>query len=247
MPTQTLRFGISDGALRAATWKLWTPSKKVDVYLACRALHGELKASLHTSGKWHVGYTGQFYQEKVASSGGQGPKNRFVQEWSRPRPLSSGITLAYRILTPYSAVSSPIGAKDAVVTWLPNCPPGKATEIDIFLIPAYKHVTGWPGKNTMGARLVGCYALPNGDSVWVVYWVTDMPDLSGTSRGRGRFYTGKTTRDLDFNQLRLIAFSHHEQDGSRVIYDLAAKRDVVQTIGITQGQILKTKCWFSGS
>jgi hypothetical protein len=240
MAEQIIRYG----KLRAATWKLWTDPKKVGVYLACRELHGELKASLHESGKWHVSYTQKFFERRVAGSGGQAQKSRFVQEWARPRPLSARLTLAYRILTPHSSVTSPMSAKDAKVIWLPNCPPGKATEIDIFLISNSTAVTGWPGKNKMATKLVGRYDLPDGGSVWVVYWVTDMPELSGTKEGRGRFYVGKTKRDLNADNLRVMAFSHHESDGSRVMYDLAVKREFVQVSRDNQSPDLADKVMF---
>jgi len=225
MAKQNIRFGISDGKMQAATWKVWTEPKKLDVYLACRELGGELKASLHESGQWHVGYSQKFFQEKVAGSGGHAQRNRFVQEWARPKPLSTQLTLAYRILTPHSAVTSPIGARQGKVSWLPNCPPGKATEIDIFLITGSKPVKDWPGKNGMGTKFVGSYSLPKGDSVWVVYWVTDMPNLFQTRPGHGRFYAGKTKRDLNVDRLRVMAFSKHEPDGSRVIYDLSVEKE----------------------
>lgn len=57
MAKRSLRFGIHDGfTRRAATWKVWTETANgnSDVYLACRALGGSLKASLHQSGSWHI-------------------------------------------------------------------------------------------------------------------------------------------------------------------------------------------------
>lgn len=219
---RVIRFGISDGKLRAATWKLWSPSKKSDVYLACRALRGELKSSLHESGQWHVSYTQEFFENKLAGSSGR-TQNRFVQAWSRPVPIIAGVTLAYRIVTPYSAVTSKITSEDKSVTWLPNCPPRHATEIDVFIISSTS-VVGWPGKN-MGAKLIGSYNLANGESVFAVNWVIDMPDLSnafGTKRPQFQYYKWKTKEDLKSGNFRAIAFADHS-DGSRVIYDFAVK------------------------
>jgi hypothetical protein len=209
----------SDGKLRAATWKLWTPSKKSDVYLACRALGGELKSSLHESGQWHVSYTQKFFQDKLTGR----RQNRFVQAWPRPTPIIAGVTLAYRIVTPYSAVTSQITAADKNVMWLPNCPSNRATEIDVFIISSTS-VVGWPGKN-MGTKLIGSYNLPNDESVFAVHWVIGMPDLSnafGTKRPRFQYYKGKTKEDLKSGNFRAIAFADHS-DGSRVIYDFAVK------------------------
>jgi hypothetical protein len=108
--------------------------------------------------------------------------------------------------------------------WLPNCPPHRATEIDVFIISS-RTVDGWPGKRTMGTQLIGSYNLPNGESVFAVYSVIDMPDLSNAFGGkepRFRYYKGKTKGDLKSGNFRAIAFADHS-DGSRVIYDFAVK------------------------
>lgn len=223
MAEQSIRFGISDGRLRAATWKLFTPSKEPEVYLACRELNGELKASLHKSGQWHVAYSPKFFTEKVLSV--DSTQKRFVQRWSRPAPLINGIILAYRIVTPYSSVTSAIGPADKRVAWIPNCPAGKATEIGIFIAASSVNVsTGWPGKDSMRSELVGSSKLPSGHSVCVVYWIIDMPDFSHAlpPEAVGRFFQGKTRSDLKSAHLRAIAFGEHS-DGSRVMYDIAVR------------------------
>jgi hypothetical protein len=74
----------------------------------------------------------------------------------------------------------------------------------------------------MGTSLVGSFPLENGDTVWVVRWVTDMPDLSGVSKGVGRFYAGKSRADLQGDGLRALVFGA-EPDGSRVMYDCAVE------------------------
>jgi len=81
-------------------------------------------------------------------------------------------------------------------------------------------VTGWPDKNKMGTKPIGSYRLTNGGSVWAVYWVVDMPDLSSATKGIGRFYKGRSEKDLESDGLRALVFGK-EPDGSRVIYDCA--------------------------
>jgi hypothetical protein len=126
-------------------------------------------------------------------------------------------------VTPYSAVISPIRDADSKVTWLPNCPPKCATEIDIMIISPTTPVTGWPGKSKMGTKPVGSYKLANGELVWVIYWVVDMPDLSAVTKGTGRFYKGRSKEDLKSDNLRALIFGN-EPDGSRVIYDCVVTR-----------------------
>jgi hypothetical protein len=146
--------------------------------------------------------------------------DRFLEKWPRPRPIAAGVTLAFRIVTPCSAVTSPMGAADRNAIWLPKRPPQRATEIDIMVISPTTPVSGWPGKNTMGTTPVGSYKLENGESVRVVYWVVDMPNLATATQGTGRFYRGRSKEDLQSDILRALVFGK-EPDGSRVIDDCA--------------------------
>lgn len=223
MQEQAIRFGVSDGnGNRSSTWKVWTPPGKSDVYLACRELGGHLKASLHESGSWHIGYSEKTYAELV-NDVVPTQRGRFVRLWDRPKAIAPGVTLAYRIVTPPSALVSGVGESDDKVKWIPSCPQPKAVEVDIFICSSTVRVTGWPGKNNMGTELIGSYKLANGESIWVVHWVVNMPDLSQATKGRGAFYKGRGEEDLNSGSLRAIVFSS-EPDGSRVIYDCAVMR-----------------------
>jgi len=147
-------------------------------------------------------------------------EDRFLDKWSRPRPITPGVTLAFRIVTPYSAVTSPVSEADKDVSWLPNCSPGRATEVDIIIVSPATPVIGWPDKSKMRTKPVGSYRLANGESVWVVYRVVDMPDLSHATKGTGWFYKGRTEENLKSDKLRALVFGD-EPDGLRVIYDCA--------------------------
>ena len=221
MAQRSLRFGIQDNVgRRAATWKLWTETaqQNSDVYLACRALGGSLRASLHQSGRWHIAYSQQAFEQKVQGALPQF-SDRFIEKWPRPRDIAEGITLAFRIVTPWSAVTLPIevdSSKDIV--WLPNAPEPRATEIDILLVTPTTPLTGWPGQRSLGTSLVGSLPLANGETAWVVHWVVDMPDLTGATKGTGRFYKGASEADLYGEGLRALVFGT-EPDGSRVMYD----------------------------
>jgi hypothetical protein len=223
MAQRVLRFGIHDGAgRRVATWKLWTETSagRSEVYLACRSIGGTLKASLHESGKWHFAYSQRTFEEKVQ---GAIPKfkDRYIEKWPLPSEIDLGITLAFRIVTPWSAITTPVtGDKFKGVTWLPNASEPKATEVDILITKPTTQVTGWPGRQSMGTSLIGSFPLENGETVWAVYWVVDMPDFSSLGTGTGRFFKGKTEKDLKKEGLRLLVLGT-EPDGSRVMYDCA--------------------------
>lgn len=220
MPEKVIRFGITDGqGHRAASWKLWTPSRASDVYLACRELGGTLKVSLHETGNWHVAYSQTTFDADVYGIV-PSQKDRFMDTWTRPKPIAPGVTIAFRIVTPYSAVTTPLYKPGKNITWIPNCPSPCAIEIDIILVSPTTPVTGWPGKNKTGTQFIGSYDLSNGDSVWAVYWIIDMPNLASATQGVGSFYRGRSKEDLKSGNLRAFVFGN-EPDGSRVIYDCA--------------------------
>jgi len=116
-----------------------------------------------------------------------------------------------------------VSSKDAGVNWLPNAPPERATEVDIFFASSTTPLEGWPGKRSMGTSLIGSIPLENGDTVWAVFWFIPMPNLSQLNKGQGGFYKGRTRADLGGAQLRALVFGN-EADGSRVIYDCAVQR-----------------------
>lgn len=222
MAQRSLRFGIKNNSgKRAATWKLWTETSggNSEVYLACRALGGTLKTSMHQSGKWHISFSNKTFEESVKCTASK-IEDRFIEKWPRPADIAPGIILAYRIVTPYSSITSSTqdGGKYKNVKWLPNALESKATEIDILISKTETSINGWPGKNSMGTSLIGSFPLESGEIVWAVYWVIDMPDMSKCENGTLHFFNGKNKKDLKSNSLRALVFGA-EPDGSRVIYD----------------------------
>lgn len=216
MPDLALRFGVFDGAgFCAATWKCWTPPGKEDVYLSCREMGGALKASLHESGAWHVAFDNKFFYAKVRQED-KSEKGRFLDKWRVPPPITPGVRLAFRIVTPRSSVCTPHKEVPEIVH-APKPAEGKALEFDLLIVDPPTPVPGWPGKNNMNTSLVGSYTLPSGRTVWVVYWEIPVPALP-TQTGRVKFFDGTTLEDLKGDGLKLLVFGD-EPDGSKVIYD----------------------------
>lgn len=219
MPELALRFGIHDDhGNQAATWKLWTQTGNSDVYLTCRTLGGTLKTSFHESGQWHVAYTQNKF-ETIVKGAILNKSDSYIQKWPRPKPIAAGITLAYRIVTPYFAITLPKPKTHKKFTWITNAPQPKSTEIDILITSPFQKVTGWPGKRSMGNSLIGSFDLTNGGRIWAVYMIVDMPDLSTINNKPAQFYKGRSKEDLKSGILRALAFGD-EKDGSRVIYDV---------------------------
>lgn len=222
MAEQSIRFRITDGAgNRSATWKCWSPIDvgKHDVYLACRTLGGALKASLHQSEEWHIAYSNNFFEENVDDPSHK-EKGRFIEKWPRPIEIAPGVILAYRIVTPWSAVNTPYGETNFKrMHWIPKANKGKATEIDIFITKPLTLVTGWPGKRSMNTKLVDTMKLDSGETVWIVYWEIEMPTLPSV-KTTPKYYKGKSKEDLKGESMRMLVFGS-EKDGSRALYDCA--------------------------
>lgn len=216
---QCLRFCVaSRGArLRAASWKLWTPAGKRDVYLAARELGGALKLSLHESGNWHFAYDGEFFEAKVPDAHRK-PKGRFIDRWTKPAPLIPGTTLALRLVTPWTALRAGDFPGSKILEVEPPAE-GRAREIGIFLVEPPSAVSGWPGKNKMGTKLIGSYRMVGGSTIWAVHWETACPDFSGIDGRPATLFNGISRSDIS-SDLRAILYGDHE-DGSKVVYDLA--------------------------
>ena len=215
MTNLAVRFTVRNkSGQRAATWKCWSQPSREDVYLACRELGGALKTSLHESGRWHTAYFEGFFEEEVPDEL-RSERGRFIDQWQRSKPIARGVTLAYRVVTPWSSVTTPDNELASLVR-VPAPSEGRAIEFDVFLLD--KGVTGWPGRNSMKTELVGSYALQSGSTVSVVSWEIAMPALPPL-QGKPKFFRGRSMDDLKSNTgLRILAFGA-EPDGSKVIYD----------------------------
>lgn len=222
MPEQSIRFGIKNAnGERATTWKCVIPKgvNKNDIYIMCRNLGGTLKTSLHESGNWHTAYIHNFYEKNVPGEH-KNEKGRFVEKWNRPLNIADGVTLALRIITPSRSVNTQFDeSKFKKMSWIPNAPVDKATEIYIIITKPRDEIAGWPGSRSMGTELIGSLNLDNGDTVWIVYSYVDIPELP-SMKATPRYFAGKSIDDLKSNDLRALVFGDHD-DGSRVLYDVS--------------------------
>lgn len=212
-----LRFGVTDSnGHRSATWSVINSKLKSDIYISCRELGGKIKTSLHQSGSWHVGFS-----KDATKNCFDNEDTKYIEIWKRPQPINEGVTLALRIVTPFSAVTTPIEKSSKEIVWIPNCKEGFATEIDLIITSDDTIVSHWPGKNS-GANLVGTFKLANKETVWIVYWIVSLPDLSGLNGKKFSFLNGKDRKDLMEGNFRVVIFGQGD-DGSRTIFDCAVQ------------------------
>lgn len=225
MPEESIRFGIKDDDNnRSSTWKCFTRKGKgaSDVYIACRNLGADLKASLHDSGRWHISYTDKFYQgnkEVIDLSG----KTKYPISWDKPAPLVAGFILAYRIIIPNISIITPIqSGESSEITWIPKAKTKDATEIDLIITQKNRLVSSWPGKTSMRTELIGSMKLDNGDTFWAVSQEITMPIMEPKT-GNARFFNGKSREDLEEGIFKVLMFSD-QADGSMAVFDLPVQR-----------------------
>jgi hypothetical protein len=219
MPAKVLRFGVRGREQGHATaWKLWTEGTH-DVYLACCALGGRLKAGLHESGRWEVAFSRGTLD---ADPPGAIPDRQdgLLDTCVQPPEMAPGVRLAVRILTPSSSARLPIDHSQERVAWIPGAPLGRATEIDIVFTPARMRVVRWPGARSRGTSLIGRLVRPDGAWVWAVHRVVALPGQSSIAAGLGQFFKGRSKAEAKAEARRELVFET-EPDGSRVIYDHA--------------------------
>jgi hypothetical protein len=229
MPENSVRFAVTDDRNnRSGTWKCWarTGTGAHDVYLACRELAAFLKVSLHQSGDWRIAWNSGVLEQHLEELPTDGV-DRVIHRWSRPQEMAPGITFALRIVVPASAVSVPIEQPLAKGTVrIPTPSSGKVVDVSFFLTGPKAKVTNWPGKRAMGTSLVGTLDLDNGERVWIVYRVDEMPQFASQQVQMTKFKRA-TAVDWSSPGLRTIAVSH-EQGGVPWIVE-------ARVLGPTQG------------
>ena len=220
MPKREIRFGVSDGDCRSATWKCWSPTgKKTDIYVANRDVAKALKVSLHESGKCHIAYFDNFMKSSGLLTDSR-VKDRYIEKWLSPKPFVNGLIIGLRIVVTYSAVCTPFKPKEhRKIKWINNCSPHKSTEIDILITPPDYKSQDWPGKNGMGSKLIGSYSLSDESTVWITYHEIETPDLKH-QKISPTFFKGRSKRGLFNGKMKLMLLGD-EPDGSKTLYDCA--------------------------
>lgn len=209
-----MRFGVIDGIdKRAATWKcvISTGHGKNDVYLACRELGGAFKVSLHQkTGIWRIEFiTKGFCKE---------------ERWSRPTECAPGVTLAFRILVPSAAVTTPINLSEKKdIRWIPNASKGMATEIAILFISPNNNIDDW--LETQDMNRIDFKMLDNGEAVCAVFRTVGIPQFA-KSQVKLRFLNEHSHEDLKTENLRLLQIN--VIDGVRVLFDTVLTTKLLQ-------------------
>jgi hypothetical protein len=180
-----VRFAVGDpeGA-RSAIWRLWTSRTKSDVYVSAWALTSVLKVSLHESGDWRHAFTDTQGMRYVPPG-----QDRAMARWERPAEFDPGMVKAFEIVIPASEVTKPAYLgwdKDfspeyagKEVVWVPSPPGGYAAHFTVLFTSAEvtdATLPGWPGRVSMGTRLIAYSHLPNSQTVWLVAFEQELAE-----------------------------------------------------------------------
>lgn len=219
MPERSVRFGVSNHAgARSSTWKCWSQAGngKTDVYVACRALRGALKLSMHKSGRWHIAFDSAQFEGLFDDE--MRPESRFAAKTDRPVPLAQGVILGCRVHIPSYGVSIPVTELENDVVWVPAPDSGKSIEFAVLITDAAAQVTDWPTKCSMGTELAGTFDLDDGSHVWIVHHQVATAEPLLPSSDSPRFFKGQREEALDTEGVRGVSWGK-APDGSIFFYE----------------------------
>lgn len=130
-----IRFAVGPpSGLSSNAWRVWT-TKAGDVYVACRDNFKEAKVSLHTSGRWRMGFTTEAISKNTKLLGCD--QNRAWEVWDRPPETLPETVIAFRLIFPTSELAVRPEQRDssrwAKVVHIEAAPPGKVTVVTLFI------------------------------------------------------------------------------------------------------------------
>ncbi len=130
---------------QSAVFRIWSPKGGSDIYAAVRDIAGEIKISLHESGKCSAGLTTQFAlkeSEAVNDMGG----SRHQSQWLRLTNVGSKIVTPLQFVVPSSELTKWKNKSTDSVTWIE--PPGLGRSLIISCIFSGQSISddAWPGR-----------------------------------------------------------------------------------------------------
>jgi len=195
-----IRFGVrSSEGFCSGVFRLWANPKASDVYLAAHSVTGDFKVSLHSSGKWQIGFTAAHVQSRSSATRARPPKaseERIIDRWPRPAEMAPGLTKAFAVLVASAAVTLPPADPEsdlADVNWYPKPETKRLVEFRVFLSTPAVTVSDWPGRGASATTLIGSLLLANRETVWVVAQESD--DVQPHRIGRLRPLEGGTKQE----------------------------------------------------
>jgi hypothetical protein len=133
-PGKGVRFAVfADDGRRSMAWTVWTSRHTLDAYLTARPLGGTWKISLHQSGSWQSGFTG----ELLATTSLDIP-SRHLDRWQQPQEFAPGMRRSVQVVIPDAELRRwPDGVTDdKPVTVVPAPGAGHAACVEFIFLAA---------------------------------------------------------------------------------------------------------------
>jgi hypothetical protein len=214
MPEVTVRFAVFGADGRSSDiWKVWANvgTGRRDIYMTSRPLGYSMKLSLHETGQWHVGFHAD--RRDLLFDEGCAPQSRFLGQWNAaPRRNEQPVTLAARVVFPWSCPTVLHEHLPVDLVRIPNAPERLATEVALVLLDFDEPADSWVGQRSMGTSLVGRVPLDGGGEATLVYRTIEMPQDMPARQGNPQFFAGRSREDLQTAN-RFVAWGQAE-DGS---------------------------------
>ena len=221
----TLRFfGAAGDGRRSSSGRIWTSKNHKDVYLAPRALAGQVKISQRESGKYQSGFINA---EVSAAWQGLGA-DRHLDRWPRPPQFEPGWTKLFEVVLPVAEMRR--GGEDLGKNHYEVLPVGPGYSIHIFLLHAKVETPNFPALSFANTNWMSVMELGDSEYVSVMAvpqeWAGDAVTVVEQGRHRAIRGEGRLLRPPDRTRLLLPStrfFQHGAHvDGSRFVIDAAA-------------------------
>jgi hypothetical protein len=221
-----VRFFVENSVGRTSSvWRVWANDKTPDVYFAHRESAGELKGSLHASGRWQYGMTQQRLKTAHNIRGWKGASRHLIQ-WERPSEIAPGLTLAVEFAFPSDELQFiPALEKQGCIA-IPAAPPDQAILVALFLARPGAFLGGnWPGERDMQSKYLADFPLSSGERVYLVYTTLTPPAISRQDLidKRREFAYLKESQGLRARFCSVVT----NDDGSRLFIEAAVHPDSV--------------------
>ena len=215
---------------QSAIFRIWSPPAKSDIYAAVRDIAGDIKISLHETGKCNAGLTIQFARREMAAVAAMGG-SRHQSQWFRQTHVGSLIVTPLQFVIPDSELS--IWRDRAImsekVTWLE--PPGYDRSLIISCIFSGQSLPDdeWPGCRN-GTNFLGTKLLPNGEKFWLIWQNCPTGQIEQQILSEAKAHK-KRQIPVCFSSInddtppapRSLIFKEYPKDRLLVILDAAAK------------------------
>lgn len=150
---------------RSNVWRIW--SHKDELYVAPRSVAGQVKTSLHSSGRSRHAFTSAAKSQFVPDG------DRAWFKWTQPSEFVRGARLVLEVIVPSDELSTPavepLADEKATITLLDPAPSGEATIFSLVITEPGREVNGYPQpEGGVPSALIASWAMPTRGTLWVV-------------------------------------------------------------------------------